>query len=87
MRGCDTVKREGVSPSDVFLPYDGYAYNSMLEWDSYKDWFDRTADGLHIHYKTIGEIHDSIYGEYMGNATVLYTREEYGDEILSNRNE
>ena len=27
-----------------------------------------------------------IYGEYMGNATVLYTREESGDEILSNRN-
>lgn len=27
-----------------------------------------------------------IYGEYMGNATVLYTQGECGDEILSNRN-
>ena len=27
-----------------------------------------------------------IYGEYMGNATVLYAKGEYGDEILSDRN-
>lgn len=47
--------------ADVSLPYGGYAYNSMLEWYSYKEWFDGTADGPNIHYKTIGEIYDSVY--------------------------
>ncbi|MBD5393453.1 MAG: hypothetical protein HDR71_04120 [Lachnospiraceae bacterium] len=27
-----------------------------------------------------------IYGEYMGNATILYTKGECGDEVLSDRN-
>ena len=60
--------------ADVSLPYGGYAYNSMLEWDSYKDWFDGEADRLHIQYKTVGEIHDSIY-----DSGLFFTIEDYVD--------
>lgn len=47
--------------ADVTLPYGRYAYNSMLEWYSYQDWFDGEADGQHVHHETIANIHDSIY--------------------------
>lgn len=43
--------------------YEEYSYNSMLEWYSYKDWFDgkKTADEKQLSLNAIDELYDSIY--------------------------
>lgn len=65
--------------ADISLPYGGYAYNSMLEWDSYKDWFDGEAEGQCVSYETIGEIHDSIYDVGLSCAIDDYVNRTGGD--------
>lgn len=65
--------------ANVFLPYGGYAYNSMLEWDSYKDWFDGEAEGQCVSYEINGEIHDSIYDVGLSCAIDDYVNRTDGD--------
>lgn len=82
--------------ADVSLPYGGYAYNSMLEWYSYKNWYDGEADGQRVPHETIGEIHDSIYGSGLSCAINDYVDrtgrdtesqwEVYGNDIYVGKN-
>lgn len=82
--------------ANVSLPYGGYAYNSMLVWDSYKDWFDGEAEGQSVLCEIRGEIHDSIYeigiscaiDDYVDEADreVENRWEVYGNDIYVGKN-
>lgn len=41
--------------------YGEYSYNSMLEWYSYKDWFDGKTSTEQLQFDVTNEIYDSIY--------------------------
>ena len=38
-----------------------YSYNSMLEWYSYKDWFDGKGAEWSLNFDITGYLHDVIY--------------------------
>ncbi|MCM1388187.1 MAG: hypothetical protein NC231_12735 [Bacillus sp. (in: Bacteria)] len=46
--------------ADILL-YGEYSYNSMLEWYSYKDWFDGKMSTGQLPFDVTNEIYDSIY--------------------------
>lgn len=59
--------------ADVILQ-DKYSYNSMLEWYSYKEWFDGKTKDENIRFNAIGDLYDSIY-----NNEIFYAIYDYMD--------
>lgn len=59
--------------ADIIL-YEEYSYNSMLEWYSYRDWFDGKTSEEQLQINITGEIYDSIY-----NNGVLLAINDYVD--------
>lgn len=57
--------------ADIAL-YGGYSYSSMLEWCSYKEWSDGKTKKEILDIDTIGDLHDSIYGNGIVNAIYDY---------------
>lgn len=49
------------SKADIILQDERYSYNSMLEWYSYKDWFDGKGAEWSLNFDIAGYLHDVIY--------------------------